>query len=85
VELDDNRLANLRAASALSNFRPRVPNCSLLHRWLDNSKAKWTLERIAAYDERRRAKASVVHVGDPQQKPVPGASGALSPPAALRP
>ena len=82
---DDHRLANLRAALGFLELRPREPELRLLHRWLDNSKAKWTLERIAADDERRRAKASVVHVGNPQQKPVPGASGALSPPAALRP
>jgi hypothetical protein len=37
--------------------------------WLDSSKAKFTKERLASGDERRRNRAGRFSVGDSQQKP----------------
>jgi hypothetical protein len=40
--------------------------------WLNPAKAKWTAQRIAALDQRRRARAGVHQVDDSQLTDIPG-------------
>jgi hypothetical protein len=39
--------------------------------WMSPEKQKWTKDRIATGDERRRAKAGVFQVGEPQLPTIP--------------